>query len=332
MNSFKTILLIVCFSIVASLSGTAAFAAKKVVVISGASKQLAEDIGYGMVYNGINDGLKASGAQIVYQWVNLDAIKDPAAKAAAGKAAVAKAMAEKPDLIITLNDDCLKNVALSIDDVPVVFAFVFSDIRTIQGLPKKNITGVVRKSYAADIWGLANKLLGSKTVALISKHSISMEGVRKYLFAVADKLEAASGVKYKEMHLVSTFEEWKNIVNNFSEDLIYLADTSRIKDGEKVMSRAEITAWTVANAKVPVIGASESDVAAGALYSIVTSEYAMGMNAGLLAEQILNGKAPADLKYVQSKKGKLVINMKTAQQYKLDIPYDILSTAEKVYE
>ena len=113
--------------------------------------------------------------------------------------------------------------------------------------------------------------------------------------------------------------------------MIYLADTSRIVKDGKEMTRQELVGWTVENAKKPVFAATESDVEAGALLAIVTSEPAMGAMTAETAIEILNGAAPAQV-YKQSKKGKLVINAKTAQKYKVDIPYDILSTAEKIYE
>ena len=120
---------------------------------------------------------------------------------------------------------------MKIGDIPVVFTYIFATPDSF-GLPKANVTGVLRSSYAADIWGLANKLLGVKTVGVMSKKTTSMEGAKKYLTAGADKLEAASGVRFKEMNLIDTFEEWEKIIKTFPEDLVYLADTSRItKDG-----------------------------------------------------------------------------------------------------
>lgn len=330
MSKIKITCLILCV-LVFGLFANTAFAAKKVVVISGVSETNAKEIGYHMIYDGINESFKPAGIVPEYQWVNIDAMPDAAAKEAAGMAAVEKAKASKPDLVIVINDDCLKYVGSKFDTIPVVFTYIFGQPATL-GLPKANITGVTRVSYAADIWALANKLFGAKTVALLSKKSASMEGVRKYLFAGADKLKAASGVQYKEMYLLDTFEEWEKAVMTFPENFIYLADTSRILKDGKELPRAETTAWTVANSKVPVVGATEADVAAGALYAIVTSEKALGINAAEVAQKVLSGTAPADIPYVPSKKGKLVINAKTAQKYKLEIPYDILSSAEKVYE
>ena len=252
-------------------------------------------------------------------------------KHAAGDKAIEKILAAKPDLVITLNDNCLKYVGAKIDGLPVVFAYIFGKPQSL-GLPKDNVTGVLRRSYAADIWSMAQKLMGVKTVSLLSKHSMSMAGVRKYLAAGADKLEAASGVRYKEMYLLNTFDEWKSAVENFSEDFIYLADTSRISKGETILPREEITRWTVDNAKVPVIAATEIDVRGGALFAIVTSEHAIGIKAAELADKILNGAAPKDIPYTPSTTGKLVVNVKTAQQYQVEIPYEILSTAGAIYE
>ena len=86
------------------------------------------------------------------------------------------------------------------------------------------------------------------------------------------------------------------------------------------------------NAKVPVIAATEIDVKGGALFAIVTSEHAIGITAAELSIKILNGTAPKDIPYTPSTKGKLAFNAKTAQKYNVDIPYDILSTAEAIYE
>ncbi len=326
MNRFKIACLVICILAFGFFANTAF--AKKVVIISGVAEKNVTDIGYNLIHDGIKEVFSSEGTTLEFQYI---ALEKKGEKEEAGMAAVARAKASNPDLVITINDDCLKYVGMKFDNIPVVFAYIFGKPASF-GLPKANVTGVTRRSYAADIWALANKLLGVKTVALMSKDSVSMQNVRKYLFAGADKLEAASGVRYKEMYLINTFEDWEKSVKAFPEDFIYLADTSRIKKGDKTLTREETTSWTVANSSKPVIAATERDVAAGAMFAIVTSERAIGINAAEIAKKILAGTAPSEIKYVQSKKGKLVVNMKTAQQYKIEIPYDILSSAEKVYE
>jgi hypothetical protein len=198
-------------------------------------------------------------------------------------------------------------------------------------MPKDNVTGIIRASYAADIWRLGNKLLGIKTVGMISKDSPSMQGIKGILNGRAPFIEKEVGVLYKDMILCDTFEQWQQAVITFPYELIYLADTSRIVKEGKELTRHELVAWTVDNTKVPVVAATDADVEGGALFAIVTSEKAMGAMAAESAKEILNGAAPTQV-YKQSKKGKLLINAKTAKKYKVEVPYDILSTAEKIYE
>lgn len=335
MNNQKTTWIIIFISIMIFFSSHAIageLSEKKVVVISGTSKENAARIGYySLVYNGIDEGFKTAGIQPIYQWIKLGELPTDDAKEAAGKVAIANAMKQEPDLIITLNDDALKFVAAKINDIPVVFAFIFGT-PSIKGMPKNNVTGVLRASYAVDMWKLAKKIFPkADTVGLISTNTVSMAGTRKGLFKRAPILKKASGVEFKEMYLVDTFDEWKKAVETFPYDFIYLADTSRIKDGDKILTRDEITAWTVKNAKVPVIAAAEDSVKAGALFAIVTSESGIGMTAAEVALRILNGEPPPQV-YPKSEKGKLVFNLKTAHDKKIEIPYELLSSSDKVYE
>ena len=98
------------------------------------------------------------------------------------------------------------------------------------------------------------------------------------------------------------------------------------------MTPEETVRWTVENSKVPVIAATERDVKAGAMFSIVTSEKEIGREVGIITLKILAGTPVSEIPIHASAKGKLVINAKTADKYKVDIPFDILSTAETVFE
>jgi len=222
-------------------------------------------------------------------------------------------------------------VALKIDDIPIIFSQIFSDPKDL-GLPKPNITGVTRGSYAADIWALTRKLTGAKTVGVISKHSLSMEAVRNYLLSGADKLEQVSGVRCKEMYLYNDFAEWKKSVETWPFEMMYLADTNRIEKDDRLMSSDELTRWTVDNSKVPVVAAMDGVVKAGALLAIVTSEVQMGKQTGSMALKILSGIPVSKIPMEPSSKGKLVINTTTAEKLNINIPYDILSVADKIYE
>lgn len=308
-----------------------AWAAQKVVVVSGVTEKNAVANGNQLVCEGIKETLKPADIVPDFLWVELDSLASDDLRAAAADTIIAEARAKKPDVIIALNDNLLGYMVKKVDDIPVVFCWIFKPPQLL-GLPKANFTGVTRMSYAADIWIMTRQLTGAKTVGLLSKNNPSMAGVKKYLAAGADKLEAASGVRYKDMYLVNSFDDWKKAVNTFPYDFIYLADTSRIRDGDRELSRKETVGWTVEHSKVPVIAATEVDVEAGGLFSIVTSERTIGAKAGESALKILNGTPPSNVPYVTSSKGNLLVNLKTAQKYNIEIPYDLLATATKVYE
>ena len=136
----------------------------------------------------------------------------------------------------------------------------------------------------------------------------------------------------KEMYLCDTLDEWKTHVNNWTEDFIYLADVSRLKEGDREVSGTEVVQWTVANAKVPVVAASEEAARDGALFAIVTSEELWGKQVGNMVVKILKGTPVAEIPMETVMNGKLLINGKTAVSKNIDIPYEIISSADHVFE
>lgn len=322
---------VLCVLLVMFFVGHAA-AEKKVLVVTSASEEGAKNVGtYYRFFDGLEEILKTEKIKPEYLFVDFDKAKDEETKQSLAKTTIEKIMKKKPDVLVPMGDDAVKLVASQIDSIPSVFGFVYGSLPSMN-LPKPNITGVARRSYAPDIWGLASKLFGAKTVVMLSKRNTSMIGVRKVLLSKADGLQKLSGVKLQDMHLSDTFEEWQEQVKSFSADFIYLADCSRIvKDGVE-MPRADVVKWTVENSKIPVVAATGEDTEAGALYTILTSEKAWGNQTGVMVMRFLSGTPIADMPVETVKKGALVINGKTAVKYKLDIPYDVLSSAEKVIE
>jgi len=323
---------VICLLFVLLFVGNAV-AAPKVLVLVASSEERVKNVGtYLPLFEGLEESLKTKNITPEYMYTDLEAQPTDAAKLVYADGIIAKIKAKKPDVVVSLADSTVKYVASRIDSVPCIFAYVYGSLESM-GLPKPNVTGVARRSYAPDIWGLAHKLFGARTVAMLSKNSMSMAGVKKVLTSKADGLEKLSGVRFLDMYLMETFAEWQDYVNNFSADFIYIADPSRLtrEDGTQ-LTRAETIKWTVDNAKVPVIAATGEDVRSGALYTILTSEKEWGKQTGMMVLKFLGG-APIDKLPVETvKKGALIINGKTAVKYQIDFPYEILSAAEQVIE
>lgn len=323
---------IACLLILMLCAGNAA-AQKNVLVVCPINKEAAERIDtYIKFFAAVEEILKPQQINTEYLYVELDNAPDDAARSVRAKEAIEQIKKKKPDVIVATSDLSVKYIATQIDTIPCVFGYVYGDIKAL-GLPKPNVTGVNRRSYAPDIWGLANKLMGVKTVAMLTKESPPMHGIRQMLLAKAEGLEKLCGVKFLEMYMVNTLAEWEAKAKDFPADMIYIGEPSRLlkADGSQT-GRKEVVEWTVANSKKPVIAATGEDVEYGALFTILSSEKTWGNQTAELVSKILNGKTVAELPIEDVKKGALWINTKTALQYKIEIPYAILSTAEKIFE
>jgi putative ABC transport system substrate-binding protein len=309
-----------------------AFAETKVLIVPGLAEEDVKSVDtYAPFFKGLEMVLAEQNILFEYEFVALDGTPDEAVRASIGKEAVGKIKTMHPDVLVAVNDNVVKYVAMEVDDIPVVAGFFFGAPEAL-GLPTANITGVARRSFAVDIWSMAKQLTGAETVSLLSKNSFSMAQIRAGLLAKVDDLEKLSGVRMKEMYLCDTFDEWKTRVNNWSEDIIYLADVSRIHDGDKEVSATEVVQWTVANAKVPVVGANEEAARDGALFAITTSEELWGQQVGKMVVKIVTGTPVSGIPMETVMKGKLLINAKTAMNKNIEIPYEILNSADHVFE
>ncbi len=80
---------------------------------------------------------------------------------------------------------------------------------------------------------------------------------------------------------------------------------------------------------IPLSGSHRGFVEAGALFAFGHRHYANGQLAASLANQIFEGTKPADLP-VETAETFLVVNLKTAQAIGLEVPYDVLETADEI--
>ena len=331
MKSAAVKLMLLSVLLAVFFTGTA-MAEKKVVVFTGVlEEQAIEGSGLFVCQKAIREALENNNIPVEFIFYNLNETAGEDIIASEAKKAIEKIREINPAVVILLNDHGIKYVGTQIDDIPIVAAYFFSSPQSI-GLPKPNITGVTRGSYAKDMWKMANQLMGGKTVGMISKKSFAMEGIRKIMFSRAGALEQATGVTFKEMYLCDTFEDWKTKVNNWSEELMYVVDSSRLIDGSREVMPEETIKWTIENTKTPFFAANDYDVRYGALFSIVTSDAAWGQQAVAMVKKIIDGTPVSEIPMEAVTKGSLLINAKTAEKFKIEIPYEILESADHIYE
>ncbi len=82
--------------------------------------------------------------------------------------------------------------------------------------------------------------------------------------------------------------------------------------------------------KVPLFGFSSSNVEDGAILALSRDFFTGGLEAGIIAAEIINGKNPNDIAFKPVLKSYLAVNPETAKFYGIKIPDKIMKKAIKI--
>ena len=93
----------------------------------------------------------------------------------------------------------------------------------------------------------------------------------------------------------------------------------------------ELRAFVTANTKIPT-GSAYDFMAPLALISYGKVAEEQGVWSARTALEILDGTSPSNIPIVRNKQGSLIINAKVATALGVEIPYDLVASADKVIE
>jgi ABC-type uncharacterized transport system substrate-binding protein len=307
------------------------FAASKVLVVH------SYHAGYAWVDSvnaGIQKGLAGVDAQVETFYMDCKRHPQKADKEKAGAAAKAKLEEYKPDVVITADDDAQMFFAqeYSTKGSP---QFVFCGVNAepeYYHYPTPNTCGILERPHFVETMKLVKTIVPkATTVAIISDDSMMSQWV-------INQMKAADGSPLKVVYSAqpSTFADWQAEIKKAeaAADVVafYTYHTVKQEAGGNSMPPKEVITWTLENLKKPAVGFLEFTIRDGLLCGIAESGEEHGQEAALIAKGILNGKTAKDFPLIKAKKGTVILNAVAAQKCHIEIPFDVIQSADVVID
>lgn len=263
------------------------------------------------------------------------------------------AMAEiesfQPDVILTLDDNAFKTIALA----PAMAdkRFVFSGMNgqpeeynqqlnfmSSRENPGGRITGVYEKLHVREAVRVLSVMHGLKEIMILADLSPTGKAIARQL-----DIELASPEQHSERDLpcrvsrriIHSWEEFQEViaeVNNHPEiGAIYLG-TLLLRDTHgQIYAAEEIIDYYIAHSRKPAIGLNYAFIKQGLYGGATVDFFAMGRLAGEKIAKILTGSEPGALPIEDAPRIALVFNLERAETLGLEIPSDILMAADEVF-
>ena len=272
----------------------------------------------------------------------------PQAIRAQARKALEAIEAFKPDVVVVLDDNAIREVMLPLvgrDDIAVVFSGMNGQPSAYNrkklffertDRPGSNVTGVYEKLYLAKSLSVIGSSLngfeaGDKVVGITDYTPTGNAISRQFeLEIAAEKIQVDW-----ELHRVRNFEEYQSLIYALNEDptvrAIYPAALSLKTAQGDTYTAPEIFAWTIKNSRKPEMSLNYFFSKIGLFGGAAVDFTSMGRMAGEKAARILNGEKAGALPIEDARDYAIVFNQRRASQLNIKIPPPLLTAADHVY-
>ncbi|NOX33499.1 MAG: hypothetical protein GXP56_07145 [Deltaproteobacteria bacterium] len=254
----------------------------------------------------------------------------------------------KPDIILTLDDNAFRTVALPLagTKTSIVFSGIneqpenYNKIKHFMETrknPGSNITGIYEKLHVREAIKILSNMLELKKVLVLNDLSPTGKAisgqVKLELFSDRNKKGLPCEV---ELKTIKSWEEYKDIINIINSspaiDAFYLG-VLLLKDAAgNTHTAPDIIKYTIKHAKKPAMGPNYAFIKMGLYGGASVDFFAMGYQAGQKVAAILNGADPGELPIQDARRIALVFNLSRADALGIKIPDDILLAADEVFK
>lgn len=271
---------------------------------------------YRQTLNGFQSGLADAKLQIVYQTLNLTQPLDAGA--------LAQQLQNNPaKLIFTQGTPATRSALAEVKNTPIVASLIL-DTEELRQNPMATGVGLNFPVNLQWLW-LRRLLPDARNIAVLYD---PRQGTA--LFQAIQKQAETEGINLVQAPAVSA-EHFPALMQTLPSQL----DALWAVDGAAAYSPAavrELLLYSFRN-RVPLIGLSSQWVKAGALYALDWNYNDLGEQAAELAKEILlQGAMPASLPPQSPRRVRPVLNLKTAEHMKLQIPERWLPEMSEVFQ
>ncbi|MBV5317966.1 MAG: hypothetical protein JZU50_09150 [Desulfobulbaceae bacterium] len=315
----------------ATCSDASAAAAQRVLVVHSYHEDQKEHVVE--MTRGIEEAL--AGADCVIRYFHMDTKRHNTEqwKRTAGEQARLLADEYRPQVIITMDDNAQMYFAKDYAKASGPPYFVFGGVNAdpqLYGFPTDKVTGVLERPNITESIELLLKIKPAiKTLLIVADKSETTDPFVAY----CKTLKLPVTVKAYAQPL--TFDALQAVLAQYHDQVdaiglyIVRAVARSTTDPTKVPEQ-EIVAHINERYKIPTVGFFDTAAEAGTLCGVSVSMREQGFAAGLIARGILDGKKPTDFTVKPTDRGRIQLNLRTAERLGVQLPYSMIQRADVV--
>ncbi|WP_028317771.1 ABC transporter substrate-binding protein [Desulfobulbus elongatus] len=254
-------------------------------------------------------------------------------KQAAGEQARRIVAEERPRVVIAMDDNAQQYFARHYAGAAGPPWFVFGGVNADParyGFPAANVTGVLERPNVSESIELLLRIRpGASRLLVMADKSETTDP----LIAFCKTLTLPVAVVAYEQPL--TLEDWQAAIERHrgrvDAVLLYVIRTivRSAADPTKVPER-ELVRLLNDGLALPTVGLYDSAAESGVLCGLSVSMREQGRATGQIARALLAGGTPADFPIAPTDRGRIQLNLRTAERLGIQIPYTVIKRAEVV--
>lgn len=239
---------------------------------------------------------------------------------------IRKVSALGADVVVTFGAPVTLTALRQSMDIPIVFADVYGPVETgisrsaTQG--NKDVCGISSKLPMVTLIKTAHDIKKFKTMGVIfNAHEVGSVVQMKEM----KRLGAQMGFSVTDVNVTSPIH-----LESALKGVLQHVDVLFVSEGTIACQRFD---WIVEKSlalKIPVISQMPESAERGGLLSLEIDTVEQGQEAGVQVAKILNGKRPEKSLLKMPKKVHFVLNLRTARELGLAVPFQVLSAITRV--